>query len=207
MKNRILVACGVAASAFFATASNASLIMVESNEAASTENLGTFSGSLNYTALTATTGTLAVSLANTTPGARGGRLTAFAFNIHSVDSGASANLTSTNTLFLNAPNASGSPFGSFTGGAGLGGTFLGGGSPNNGLAIGATGLFTFAIVASDASLLSASSFILGPTPPNFVVRFRGFNNGGSDKVPAEIVPAPATLALLGLGAFAARRRR
>jgi hypothetical protein len=40
------------------------------------------------------------------------------------------------------------------------------------------------------------------------VRFKGFANGGSDKVPGVLVPAPGAAALMaGAGLVAVRRRR
>jgi MYXO-CTERM domain-containing protein len=43
-------------------------------------------------------------------------------------------------------------------------------------------------------------------PYAFVVRFRGMENGGSDKVPANQLPAPGAAALLGLAGLLVRRR-
>ena len=42
---------------------------------------------------------------------------------------------------------------------------------------------------------------------NFAVRFRGFDNGGSEKAAGHLVPTPASLAVLGLAAVGIRRRR
>jgi MYXO-CTERM domain-containing protein len=44
-------------------------------------------------------------------------------------------------------------------------------------------------------------------PYAFVVRFRGMAEGGSDKVPANQLPAPGAIALLGLTGAVSRRRR
>lgn len=165
-----------------------------------------FTGTLDYTYGGGSSGTLIVSLTNTSPMAVGGWLTGFVFNIDSTDAGRSAILTgATNANFLNTGAATASPYGSFDAGAALGANWEGGGSPTDGIAVGGSAMFTFAVSALDANVLSAASFMSGPNAWNFLVRFRGLNDGGSDKVPG--VPAPGALALLGLGAAAARRRR
>ena len=200
-----------AAAAFaFVAATHGDMVAIESNGSASTSSLGAFTGMLDWNYSSGTSGVLTVSLTNTTPAANGGWLTAFLFNIDSIDPLATAVLaSSTDPDFLNITGGglNGAPFGNpFDAGAGLGGDFLGNGNPSAGLAIGATGTFVFNVTASDASLLSATSFLNGPYDENFIVRFRGFANGGSDKVPAQLVPGPATLALFAVG-FGRRRRR
>ncbi|MCH8211676.1 MAG: hypothetical protein IIB99_09930 [Planctomycetes bacterium] len=172
---------------------------------------------LSYDFILGDMGVLTVDLTNTTifpvgPPKKddGGFLTGFIFNIDSMDMAPSALLTSTtNAFFLDAQNQNGGPFGMpFVGGASLGGMFLDGGNPMDGLGIGESGTFTFDVTASDADSLSAADFVLtGPFDFNFIVRFRGLGKGGefSDMVPGT--PAPGALALLGLGALAQRRRR
>ena len=63
-------------------------------------------------------------------------------------------------------------------------------------------------MASDAAGLSAADSMSGDFDCNFVVRFRGCEDGGSGKVRAAIA-APASWALVAGGAVAvgARRRR
>lgn len=185
----------------------ADIINIMGSIADSAEQTGAnFAGTLDYTYGGGSSGTLVVSLTNTTPGGVGGFLTGFVFNIDSSDGGASAALTgATNANFLDTGSESASPFGNFDAGAALGANWTGGGSPTGGIAVGASAMFTFAISAFDANSLSAASFLGGPNDWNFLVRFRGLNNGGSDKIPG--VPAPGALALLGFGAVAARRRR
>lgn len=183
----------------------------------STEGLADFTGTLTYDFVLGDMGTLTVDLTNTTifpegEGDLGGFLTGFIFNIDSVDKGVAGVLTSTtNNFFLDAQNQMAGMFGGpYVAGAALGGMFLDGGNPNNGIGIGKTGTFTFDITASDADSLTASDFITtGPFDFNFLVRFRalGKKNEFSDMVPGQEVPAPGVLALLGLGALAGRRRR
>lgn len=200
-----IVSVGVCACAFAATA-NADIIGIGGSIGDSTEQTGaTFSGTIDYTHLGGSSGSVVITLDNDTPPAVGGYITGFVFNIDSMDAGASAVLSSaTNPNFLDTGNEPAPPFGDFLAGAALGADWTGGGSPNGGIAVGDSAMFTFDVTASDAGSLSALSFINGPNDFDFVVRFRGLNNGGSDKVP---VPAPSGAAALGLGALMAARRR
>lgn len=165
------------------------------------EGNGSFSGSLAYAG-----NVLTVTLTNDLASLAGGKITAVAFNI---DGNATASLASTTyASFADLGNSvSASPFGILEAGAGMGGSWLGGGSPIPGIARGDTGVFTFNISGAGAGSLTASSFISGSNGVNFAVRFRGFDNGGSEKAGGHIVPAPASLALLGLAAVGIRRRR
>ncbi len=187
--------------------SAADIINIQSDSGNSTSSLGSYVGSLDYSFLGGNSGSLTVTLTNTTPVADGGFLTGFLFNVGSNDPFASADFLGGDYPFLEAAGESGNPFGSsYVGGAALGGNFEGGGNPTVGIDNGDTGIFSFAITASDASSLSAASFLEGPYEFNFIVRFRGFANGGSDKVPGTTVPGPGALALLGLAGLASRRR-
>ena len=164
---------------------------------------GSYTGSLSYAS---GTGKLTIVLNNTSPALNGGFLTGFVFNIMSADAGAFASLITFSHPFQNLVNQSASPFGNYKGGAALGGDWLGGGSPNSGIGVGGTGTFVFQITASDSASLTDASFLSMPNANEaFLVRFKGFVNGESDKV---TIPAPGAFALLGLGGlFAARRRR
>lgn len=166
----------------------------------------TYSGTIDYTFDGGSAGSLVITLSNDTPQNVGGFLTGFVFNIDSTDPAAAASLTSAgNPNFLDTGSENAAPFGLFDAGAALGADWTGGGQPSGGIAVGGAAAFSFDITASDASNLSASSFLNGPNDFDFVVRFRGLTGGGSDKVP---VPAPAATALLALaGAFATRRSR
>jgi hypothetical protein len=165
------------------------------------EGNGSFSGSLAYSG-----NVLTITLTNDLASAAGGKITAVAFNI---DGNASASLASTTyASFADLGNSvSASPFGTLEAGAGMGGSWLGGGSPNAGIARGATGIFTFNVTGAGAGSLTAASFITGGNGVNFAVRFRGFDNGGSEKAAGYLVPAPASFALLGVAALGLRRRR
>lgn len=206
MRTKGLRRCVAAAGLFgLAGGAGADIIAIMSDSANSTEQLGHFTGSVDYTP---GTGVLVISLTNDAQTAAGGKITGFLFNIGGVDLAASAALNiATFPSFQDTGFDSAAPFGSLDAGAALGGSFLGGGSPNPGILIGQTGVFTFQVAATDAAGLSAIDFVDGTAAPiDFVVRFRGFDNGGSDKVPG-ITPAPATAGLLGVAGLVATRRR
>ncbi len=188
----------LAVGAFTSTAS-ASMILIDS-AGFGIEGLGSFSGSLDYTG-----STLTVTLTNNLASAAGGKITGFMFNI---DGNATAVLvTKTHSAFSDlGTSPSASPFGTFEAGAAMGGSWLGSGSPNTGIVRGATGVFTFNVTGPDAASRTAASFISGPSSINFAVRYRGFDNGGSDKTAGHLVPAPSSLALLGVAAQGLRRR-
>ncbi|MGP1345344.1 MAG: hypothetical protein ACTS3F_01575 [Phycisphaerales bacterium] len=205
-----LAAIAAASIAAFASTSNAGIILTgEVGESAETTGAN-YTAELSYIHIAGNSGQLTIALTNTTPLSVGGFLTAFVFNFGSADLGASGSLASTtDPHFLDAAGESANPFGgSYIAGAGLLGNFEGGGSPANGIHIGDTATFVFNITASDAAALSDLSFLEGPYERNFVVRFRGLDDGGSDKVPAMLVPAPGAIAFTALAAgIAARRRR
>lgn len=206
--------CAVMAAIALAGDADASLIPFESQGSESTEGLGAFEGTIEYVSSSSgnSQGVLTVNLTNTTPLNIGGTITGFVFNIGSSDPQASATLTDATHPFLGVSNHMAPPFGmSFDAGAALGGNWTGGGNPNPGIAVGETGTFVFDIIASDADQLTAASFFTGPYEHNFVVRHRGMNGGGSDKIPGgpgSAIPAPGALAmLLAAGVIAPRRRR
>jgi len=75
----------------------------------------------------------------------------------------------------------------------------GGGKPSYGIATGSSGQFAFNIMGENVGNYNTESFI---NSNDFVVRFRGFDGGGSDKVSggsSAQVPEPITLLLLGTG--------
>jgi hypothetical protein len=185
--------------------------------------LGDFTGILSIAAVDTDTATLTISLTNSATTSAGGKITGFVLNnpgdaITSI-SGYSTNKGSFEQLGLSNSGISAAPNGGFDLGAALGGAFLGGGSPNPGIVIGETGTFTFTLEGANVDTLVAQDFFdelsanaQGGGPLAFDVRFRGFTNGGSDKVPGTpVIPEPSTYAILGIGlgllGFAAKRRR
>lgn len=212
---QLIVSC-VAVAGLAVGVAKADVVSIQGVVSGSTEATGaTYSGSLEYNFMGGNTGELKVTLTNDSPASVGGFLTGFLFRADAVTG---ATLTSANPVFFNDTGAdSGSPFGTFDGGAALGGSFLGGGSPTNGLAVGQTGNFVFSITSATASTLNAADF-LGTLDSHssvgFLVRFRGLTDGGSDKVPGGgtdtvVIPLPnaGMLAGAGLLALGLRRRR
>lgn len=207
--SRFALVAALSGAAISATAAQADVIAIQSNNAASTENLGSFTGSLSYTSLGSNSATLVLSITNTTAPSIGGYITAVAILHGDNFAGAAVNLTATSDSdFGNlAAAVSAPPFGSYRGGASTGGGWTGGGTPNVGTGVGQTLVLTFSLSGTGIGLLSASNFVgLHSGHQDMVVRFRGMENGGSDKVPG-IVPAPAAASLLGLGGLMASRRR
>ena len=170
---------------------------------AGTGTFGSFTGTFDFSASSATEGTLVISLTNTSDPANGGFITGFLFNNP-------GDLTVTNfdpgtyTDFQQVGPESGSPFGDFDFGAALGGDFLGGGSPVTGIAVGDTGTFTFTFSGTGLDQLTSADFFDafsagGSQSAAFLVRFKGFENDESDKVPGTVVPEPATMLMMGTG--------
>jgi hypothetical protein len=192
------------------------------------EGLGTFAGQVDYAAPDSGHATLTINLWNTSPTAGGGFLTAFAFhNPSGRITGASLATTNANFGLLGGPGYQGgihaSPFGSFDLGASATDNFLGGGSPVGGIASGEFATFAFALTGVGLDGLTVQSFFAAPPaagggsqgPVALLARFRGFQNGGSDKVPGGLedvgppaggglpsVPEPGTLALAGIATAA-----
>lgn len=202
MQKNILIACAVAMSAGIA---QADIIAISGDSSTSIESTGAaFMGSLEYTFNGGSDGVLTVSLTNSSDASVGGFLTGFVFNMDSADGAASISLSSaSNASFLDTGIESASPFGTYDAGAALGANWTGGGSPSAGIGIGQSATFDFAIFASDASSLSASSFLTSGM--DFAVRFRGLSNDGSDKL--TTTPAPGALAAFAMGGLIATRRR
>ena len=197
-----LAAIAVAA---LAGAAEASIVSFESNTGI--EELGAFTGSMEWTHLGDNQGLLEVSLTNTSAAANGGYLTGFAFRAVHNDS-LKIVYESDFDGWSGIVDPDCSPFGVFDHGAAVGGDWLGGGSPLDGIGVGETFTFLFD-VRGDAAFLAtlvAHDFFDESDGWGFAARFRGFEDGGSDKVTASL-PAPGAIGLLGLASLGARRRR
>ena len=172
-------------------------------------DLGSFTGDISYDS---TTTTLTVELTNTSSIDNGGYITAFAFNNPdslitevTLSDGGSFGVIGGDT-FLDDVN--GQPLGWFDIGAGIGKNWTGGGNPSGGIGDGETVEFTFTLIGDCVDDLTTQQFIDAWTVDKqgnelgyfFGVRFRGFDNGKSDKVAASTsVPESATIILLGTG--------
>lgn len=207
MHNSTLRIAAASLTALIAGGANADIINIFGDTANSTEGIADFAGTLNYASTGATTGSLLVTLTNTTS-ANAAKITGFAFDIGTTGAGRTAALVFASHPFLELFNVSASPFGTYDSGAALGGSWNGGGSPNAGILIGVTGTFRFNINAFDAGSLSAADFLTGGDNEfGFVVRVRGISPGdASDKVPA-MIPTSGAFALIPLTLVAFRRRR
>lgn len=226
-KSRALLAAGVVGLALMVGGSPAQAAKIDICSKLGLEGQGAFEGYLDYDS---TLFKLTVSLKNTSPSA-GGKLVAFLFNnpgnkITGVSVSTSTFLSTLlgKTTFNNTIKAA--PLSNFDIGVSLGGNnnngFEGaGGSPANGLAIGSTGTWTFTFTGTGLGALTTQDFVNTKTDGEFLyVRFKGFNNGKSDKVGAEVCPPPpapvpepafyqmsALLGFGGLGALRLRRSR
>ena len=179
-----------------------------------TEGLGSYEGQVNWTAPISGSGgpgTFILTLTNTSSAANGGYITGFAFNL--VDGLTPDFLEDASELpeweQLTNPNVP--PWGTFDTGAAVGGNWLGSagsGGPDLGIGVGESWQFTFSISGDEEFLRSIDvEEMFHPTSTyEFAARFRGFNDGGSDKVPARL-PAPGAIAVLVLAGFVGRRAR
>ena len=180
-----------------------------------TEGIGNFLGEISYFVADPQTGMLILTIENTSPLANGGYITAIVFNNpeNRIDS---ITLSSSNPYFslIGLPDFDNrilaSPFGFFDIGISLyGGSFEGFGNPDYGIAVGERETFIFYLSGNALDQLTIQNFVQEnclPLPSKkeefFLVRFRGFNDGKSDKVPADVVPEPGSLFLLLVGGSA-----
>ena len=161
---------------------------------------GSFAGSITYNCeQTSGEGTLIVELTNTSPADNGGYLTGFAFNN---PGGCIVSVTFSDADFelLGAPSfadgVSAVPLGYFDIGAALGGSWLGGGNPAPGIAVDQTKTLIFAFAGTSLCELDDLSFVNELSEGGsdfFAARFHGFENGQSDKVPADEMIVPVAL--------------
>ncbi len=181
-----------------------------------TGSLGSFTGTFDYAPSDESSGIVNILLNNTSPALNGGFITAFVFNVPAGAGVTSSLLASSDGDFdlLGetdfSDNVNGAPFGQFDTGASTGNSFEGGGNPSVGIAVGGMATFSFTLSGTGLGSLTAADFLSTLSVPpgagggleDFVVRFRGFDDGGSDKVSNAgdtPVPEPATALLLSLG--------
>lgn len=203
------LACALLASAMCAGPASASFSTATYVPCCSTEDIGSFQAELTYSYTGGTSATISITISNDVDPSLGGYITALALSPNGTASGL-AFVSSSSAAFQNIPApVSAPPYGTFAAGAGLNGSFLGGGSPSGGIAVGSSATFTFTMSGS-ATALSAldAETALNQTGFGMIVRFRGGQGGWSDKVVGCALPAPGALALLGaVGMLNPRRRR
>jgi hypothetical protein len=160
--------------------------------------LGDFAGTIEFTSTGVNSGVLKVTLTNSLTTSPGGKITAFAFNNpgNVIASAVEGGTFTANFDVIGGPpvNAAdnfqddimASPLANFDIGGSISDKWLSGGNPNQGLLIGATGTFEFNLTGAGVGSLTESSFVNEKVDGShfFIVRFRGFDNGGSDKVSA-----------------------
>jgi hypothetical protein len=179
-----------------------------------TEGLGSYDGEVNWTAPIAGSGgpgTFVLTLTNTSAPSNGGYLTGFAFNLVE---GLTPDFLEDAAVLpeweqLTNPNVP--PWGIFSTGAAVGGNWLGSagsGGPDLGIAVGESWQFTFNIYGDEEFLraIELEEMFYATDSYEFAARFRGFNDEGSDKVPARL-PAPGAIAVLALAGLVGRRAR
>jgi hypothetical protein len=222
--SRLALSAGLATAALLGLGSPVRAGMISGGPTTPNESgLGSFTGSITVTPNGANAATLTIAVTNTSPAANGGFLTAIAFNNPGAVTGAMLTSGPMNFgLEFGSDGVNGMPFGQFDFGISTGGSFQGGGPPQQGVAVGASATFVVALTGTGVGSLTDLSFQSalsvgagGGGPQFFVARFRGFEDDGSDKVaavagqappPAVPEPASAALALAGVGVVAGVRR-
>jgi hypothetical protein len=203
------LACALLATAMCAAPASAGFSTANYEPCCSTEDIGSFRAELTYSYTGGTSATVSIMLTNDVDPSLGGYITAIALRPNETASGLSF-VSSSSAAFLNiAAPVSAPPYGTFTAGAGLNGSFLGGGNPSAGIATGSSRTFTFTMTGSASALAALDAeTALSQNSYGMVVRFRGGQGGWSDKVVGCALPAPGALALLGaVGILPTRRRR
>lgn len=174
----------------------------------STEGRGLFHADVRYDHAGGTSATLTIRLRNDTAPALGGFITGLALNGGTGVSAVSF-VTCDNRSFdgLGSP-VDASPYGQFMAGAAIGASWLGGGMPNAGIAVGMTTTFVFTMTgaAMDLAMLTAED-CLGGDGHAMAVRFRGGVGDWSDKVIGCAMPAPGAIAMLAAAGVVGTRRR
>ena len=223
LKKIIVVTLGVVTVLAVVSCAQAAPITILAESSTSEAGLGEFEAVLTYNATDNNNATLTVDIQNTSPAANGGYITAFALNNpFNLITGVSMTSTDSdfNCFFANN-KIDGDPYGNFDIAASLGtninSIFMGGGNPTIGIGIGVTETFTFSLIGYGLTALSEQRFVeaLSDSPAKdkdgefFLVRFRGFEDQNSDKVPGSVIPEPLSIYLLtpSLAALAFLRKK
>ncbi|MBF0117565.1 MAG: PEP-CTERM sorting domain-containing protein [Desulfobacterales bacterium] len=202
MKNALLFLCYILTLVIIFSSNSQATPIYGNTESGGLEKLGSFTGELLYNASNDNSATLTFKLTNNSTQSNGGYLTAFAFLMPNASINVERLVTPLSNFNLLKGPISAAPFDNFDIGVSISDSWLGGGNPNKGLNVSNTGEFTFYLTGTGLSKLTVDDFT---RKNNFLAaRFRGFQDGGSDKVPAAVaaaagVPEPSILILLGSG--------
>ena len=229
---RRLAICSAILGALLLAPSAVLAVPIAISGSAGTDGLGSFTGTFDYIPIDDFSGTLIVALTNTSPAANGGFITAFVFNIpDGVDVGAGTTLapSSASLRCSSADPPATDSFNNSVTGVSLWRLRHRCGSRRQLAEVAAARPTGSPWEAPEPS--SSTWRAPGSTPARagrfpehalercqrrmgeqaFVVRFRGFEDGGSDKVPmdtlGEPIPEPGTMILLSLGLASLSARR
>ncbi len=183
----------------------ANAIIIVDDGPNSTENIGGFEAQATWDGKDFT-----IALTNTSDPSNGGYITGFLLNLPT-DTTFDTVSNDTKLQFLDPDLGpySGAPYYDFDYGFALKGNFLGGGKPSKGIGVGETGTFVlsdwtdFPSDLDTADSYAVEHYLLDNATTSrlgdahFLVRFRGFDDGGSDKMPGmfEFEPPPPTVTI------------
>lgn len=196
------------AAALLAAHAQASFVQFSSSTSAT--GRGSYRGTMEWTHEEgAGSGSLVVSLTNTSALDNGGFLTAFGFNtvdgVSVTFSGVIGNGAARRWRAFSDFAVRG--YGVIDTGAAIGSRWWKGGKVIYGISVGRTKAFAFDVLGDEGLLseLTAHSFIDDSSGVGVIARFRNFDDAGTDIATATL-PAPGAVTLLGLGAGLLRRR-
>lgn len=169
--------------------SNVSALIVVGDPINNTEGLGGFEADFVWNGHS-----LDLVITNTSDDANGGYITGFLLNTPGLSGFNTVTWDNNLDALMPVEDAySGVPMGYFDYGMALGGNFLGGGSPTAGIGIGETGTFRFSDWYGLDGTEDVLDFVANQGTPDasdthLLVRFKGFEDGGSDKVSGMLTP-------------------
>ena len=202
---------------------SASLSVVGDNSHPNSNGLGNFSMLFSYSASDANNATITLQITNTTDPLIGGFLTAMAFgNPSDLITDLTLHSTTLATFDNVFEDVNVEPFGTQDFAVATTNTWIGGGSPNGGIAVGQTATIVLNATGTGLDTISETDFwdAVSTGDPSqdkaqaFIARLRGLNSDpDSDKVPGgsrNLIPEPGSLTIwcsMGIIGLGLRRRR